>query len=415
MSRNQNISWNVQTKDLAKSPLGYMVNICEDVWGSNVLCTHNTSEKTNEFEVSMNGDGIFTAYPTSGITGATTRTVVRMLRNGETPKSVLLLGSGSSIYKMSLDCSHILLEKEICENGKYFIQTISCDKTGKIWIKDSANIMTILNQEFKIVNTFGLPRDCVFAAVDPLRRLLWQITKTAVNVYKTHDMSIAFSRPVSIYEQRITSWDISSSSGTLFLTCEGSTALSITLQGVITPFSSGATGICQWGARGALVCKPNSVDYFNGIAVSETYAGELFGIENPERIASSGKSYFVISDSTGLSVKVDDQMNPKWFIQPDQISNHVDVKISSNATDLGGIIYLYSYDGAVAYRDMVYRGTKYGSTSFALPFTDNVSNYPVATVVPDLTASHVWAEITPIFVEESGIGIMKIGDDFIIN
>ena len=63
-------------------------------------------------------------------------------------------------------------------------------------------------------------------------------------------------------------------------------------------------------------------------------------------------------------------------------------------------VELFTYihmTGAVAYRDMVYRGTKYGSTSFALPFTDNVSNYPVATVVPDLTASHVWAEITPIF------------------
>jgi hypothetical protein len=415
MARNQNISWNVQNADLAKSPLGYQVEICEDALVSKVLSTHNTFEKTNEFEVSMRGNDVFVPYPTAGVIGATTKTVVRMLRNGETPKSVLLVANGSALYKMSLDCSTILIEKEICESGTYFIDSISCDKSGKIWVKDSGGVMTVLNQDFNVLNMFRTASGCIFSVVDPLRRLLWQITSSTVILSRTNDMSVVFSYslPVSVYS--ITEWDISGPSGTLFLTCDSSVALSITTQGAMASFSSGATGICQWGSKGALVCKPNAIDYFDGTSVTDTYSGSLVGISNPERISSLGHGYFVVSDSTGLIAKVDEDMSPKWFVKYNQLVVYTDVKVTPSPTDLGGIIYLCSSEGVASYRDMTDEGLNYGSTLVTLSLGRSPSNYPVTAVVPDLTTSHVWSSITAISGGGSGVGIMEIGDDFVIN
>jgi len=412
MAKNQNISWTVQNKDLLKSPLGYQVKICEDSLGSKVLSTRNTFEKNNEFEVSMRGNDVFTSYPTSGITGATTKTVVRMLRNGETPKSVLLVANGSILYKMSLDCSTILFEKEICENGTYFIDSISCDKHGKIWVKDSGGTMTVLDQNLNAINMFRTAYGCIFSVIDPLRKLLWQITNSTVILSRTSDLSVVFTYRLPVSVSAITGWDISGASGTLFLTCDDSIALSITIKGLIEHFSFGATGICQWGAKGALVCKPNSIDYFNGMTVAETYEGALLGISNPKRISSLGHDYFVVSDDTGLVAKVDEDMNYKWFVKYSPLTTYVDVKVTPSPISLGGIIYLCSSEGVASYKDMNDKGVNCGSSLLALSAGRTPSSYPVTAVVPNLDYSHVWAKIIPITEGESGIGSMEIGDDF---
>lgn len=414
MARNQNITWSVQDKDLANSPLGYMVEISEDALGSKILSTHSTTDKVNEFEVSMRGNGIFESFPLSGLVGATTDTVIRMLRNGESPKSVLIVGNETVLYKVSTDCKHIMLEKEICKSH-YFIDSISCDKFGNIWVKDSRNMMTVLNQNFQVVNTFALPCDCIFSVVDPFRRLLWQVTRSKIKLYRTHDMSVVFSATIPFSLSSITDWDISGPTGTLFLTCDIPVALSVSIKGVVDSFSSGATGICQWGSAGALVCKPNSIDYFNGTSVTDTYPEALFGASNPKRISSFGRDYFILTNNTGMVVKVNENLIPQWSVKLNYLFAHADVKVTPSPMELGGIIYLCSSNGVSAYRDVLDNSLNYGYTLKELFLGHSSSNYPVTAVVPELTTAHVWASTYSIKQKNNGIGTMRIGDDFIIS
>lgn len=397
MSKEQHILWKVPSRDLSVSPLGYSVEIGEDALVCPVSSRHSTFENTGEFEVSLSG-GAFLPYPKDGISGATSKTTVRMLRNGETPTSVMVIGNDSFLYKMSLDCSRIMLHKQICETNSYSIDSVTCDASGKIWVKDTGGVMTVLDRQFNTLNTFRLSAESIFSAIDPFRRLLWQVSRHNITLTRTQDMSVVLNVALPTMASAVTDWDLSSPSGTLFLVLDASRAVSVTMQGVLTTFSLGATGVCQWGAAGALACIPGAgvVESFDGSSVTGSFSGSAIGTPNPSRIASTGRGCSFVVDSSGLTVKVDESWTSKWSLEAPPFWSNLDVRTTNGPRELGRVLYLLSTSGVAAYRDMLTSGKRYGMTAVPLLAGNGSALYPAAAVIPELSCAHASMRITAI-------------------
>lgn len=397
MSRKQNISWNVQNEDLSCSPLCYEVELGESPFVYPKSIKHRTVDGTGEFEVSLNGGKSFVPYPQDGIRGATINTIVRMLTNGENPTSAAIVGKDSFLYKMSLDCNEIILKKKICESGVYTIDSISCDNSGKIWVKDSCGVITVLDRQLKVLNTFNVSKNVILAVVDPLRRLLWTVSNYAITVTRTEDMSIVTTAllPTSIYA--VTDWEFSGPSGTLFMILDNSTAISVTKEGIVTTICTGATGLCQMGARGALICLPNydGAGYFDGSSIVEFFTGSRMNISNPARISNFSNRGFIVSNAYGTVVKTDLEFNFKWNVSKIPLRGLIDVKTTQSSIDLGGIFYLSTSNGIASYRDLSTRAVLYGYKNIRLPSGRSPSAYPIISVIPELKSSHLWAKIIP--------------------
>jgi hypothetical protein len=197
--------------------------------------------------------------------------------------------------------------------------------------------------------------------------------------------------------ESVTGWDISGPTGTLFIISNGSGAIALTTQGSVTSFSPGATGVCQWGAKGALACVPGSgrVEIFNGTLVTSTFSGISIGSPNPVRIASTGRDYAMVIDTSGVLTKINDTWTSMWNLSVPSWTN-VDVKTTSGPQELGRVTYLCSVNGIKSYRDMLSSGVLYGQTTQSLSAGRSPSPYPVVAVVPELETSHVWIRKTAI-------------------
>ena len=395
MSNKQYISWTVQENDLTMSPLGYAVKIGKDTSFYPVSARHSTFERTREFEVSISG-GDFVPYPRTGLTNATTNTVVRMLRNGETPNSVLMVGNDSFLYKMSLDCKEILLYKQICETNSYSIDSVSCSSDGKVWVKDNGGVVTVLNRQLNTLNTFRFSPDVIFSAIDPFRNLIWTVSKNKITSIRTEDMSVVQSVVPSFQINAVTNWDFSGPSGTFLLIVNASKAIAVATDGTITEFSSGATGICQWGAKGALACIPSAgrVDIFDGSSVIASLAGVAVGTPNPTRLASLGYAYIMVVDSSGKVVKANYNWVPQWSIYSPVLWNNIDIKTTPGSKELGRVHYITSTQGVASFRDMENEGWTYGQYETSL--LNVQGSYPAVAVVPELISSHAWLNIEAI-------------------
>lgn len=401
MTKGHHIEWKVSIADLAHSPLGYKVELGETAAFSPITATHSTFERTSEFQVSVLGDGDFVPYPMYGLTNATESTVVRFLRNGETPTSTLIVAVESFIAKMSLDCKEIMGYKQICETNSYVIESISCSSDGRIWVKDNGGVLTILNRQLDIMGTFQVGYDSIFTAIDPFRGLLWVLTSTEARVLRTVDMSVVATMDLPIEVASVLDWDFSSTSGTFFCVLADSenntTCVAMKHDGSLVEFGSGATSICQWGALGALACVPSehAVKLFNGTSASVAFLGSSVGIGDPVGVASNGRDNAFVLDSNGEIVKTDESWTSKWSISTPPYWNNVHLHATGGPMELGRVMYLSCSLGVASYRDMLSEGWLYGVNNMPIPVGSSPSVYPVVAVVPELDCAHVWSRITP--------------------
>ena len=171
-------------------------------------------------------------------------------------------------------------------------------------------------------------------------------------------------------------------------------AVAVTVTGIISTFSPGATGICQWGASGALACIPGSsrVDIFDGESASNHFGAYRFGMTSPTRITSIGSRAVFAVDDVGLVSKIDSNWNFQWSIQAPAGWTNVDIKAAPSSTDLGGVIYLSSATGVASYRDMLGEGWKYGECDVAADLGRYPSVFPVISVVPSLSNVRILAK-----------------------
>jgi hypothetical protein len=405
MQTGQYIKWKVSKNDLLNSPLTYTVELGETSAVSPVSATHNTfneispSVGTGNFTVSINGDDNYVSYPVEGLYNATENTVVEFSTNGEMPTSVLLVGNGEFLLKMSLDCNQILQSKQICQIGSYVIVSVSCDSSGNIWVKDSSGVLTVLSQDFRTINTFRMTPS-LYAVIDPFRQILWQVDQRKVSMIRTETMETVFEIDLPQPVTAVIDHDISDPSGTVFFVLVSEPynyGIAVTLSGVLSSFSPNATGICQWGSQGALVASGSAtVDIFNGTHVSST---STIGSINPVRLSSFGYENVIASDLLGNIVMVDSSLAHQLWMATSPFVNP-DVHIPWGPMELGRVSFLSSTSGAAAYRDMLASGLPYGSTVTNL-VAGNSSLYPVAAIIPPLSYSHICTRITSNFTENS--------------
>lgn len=395
MARDKQISWTVSQDDLQFSPLGYAVELGENDLVSPVSARHSTFSRLGEFEVSLLGNDQFEEFPFNGITNATTSTKVRMLLKGENPTSNLIVANGSFVYKFSLDCSVLMAYRKVCENNSYFIDSLSCDRLGRTWVKDTGGIITVLDRNLDILNTLRMTDNVFFATIDPFRDILWTIEEFKVRSYKTTDMTMIVNENLPFAVDYVQAWDISAPSGTLLLTVSGdiTSALSVNLDGSILQFSDGATGICQWGATGALVCRPDAglVEYFNGVTIHDHTHGASFGVPAPTRIASVGYGCSLVSGSAGDICKIDSNRHLVWSMTSPWTTT--DIKTTVSKEEHGRVFYLTSSYGIMSFRDTPSESWAYGRTDTPLATTHS---YPLVAVIPPLETAHIWAKVSAI-------------------
>lgn len=396
MATTRYIEWTVSPSDLNNSPLGYEVDLLEPASFSLPLATHDTFARTQDFAVDIDGSGKFSTYPYYGLIGATTSTVVRMLLNGENPSSCLVIGSGRSLFRMSLDCQRVLAEKVVCADG-YAIDCVSSAPHGSIWVKDTSGAITVFDGSLRALNQFKIGEDCIFVAADPFRNVMWKVTQSRVSMIRTKDLSISFTTSLPMNTTKVLDWDVSRSSGRLFMVLDGTptTAVSVGMDGTLITFSSGASSICQWGAMGALACVPglSQVDIFESTSVVDNFKSSRLGLAAPSRISSLGTGSAFVVDVNGKVAKANDDWGLGWSLQAPWVATDV---FMSEGEGLGAVVYLASLRGVVAYRDMLNEGWPYGETiaGFESPIA-----YPVATAITGVVSAHAWAK--PVAVESS--------------
>jgi len=397
MATKHNISWTVQQEDLIYSPLGYKVELGETREVSPVTATHSTFEGTGEFEYLV--DGSWTTYPVNGLLDATASTQVRMLRKGETPTSSLIVGSDSFVFKMTLDCKEIMASRQVCETNSFLIDSISCNADGQIWVKDTGNVITVMDRSLRITNTFGVESGCLLAVVDPFRNTFWKVFTDHVEAVRITDMASILETDIP-ETTAVLGWDCSVSSGTLFLALSGSPsfALAVTTEGVVTLFAPYATGVCQWGANGALAClsSPATLCVFDGEITVQTVTASSLGLTSATRVASQGRGYFLVTDGSSLVVKVNDSMVPQWSYQTLNYWSQIDVKTTRGSEEEGCVSFLTSPLGMASYRDMTNEALIYGLTEMPVTITPNGSGHILSAVIPELRSSSVCARISPV-------------------
>jgi hypothetical protein len=399
MATTRYIEWTVTPSDLDNSPLGYEVELSESVSAFSPTATHSTFARARDFAVDIDGSGNFEPYPYQGLTEATSSTVVRLLLNEENPNSCLIVGNGRSLIKMSLDCKKIIAEKLVCGAG-YFIDSISSATKGGILVKDTSGTITVFDRSLRPINQFSIGADCIFVAADPFRNVIWRVTQSSVSLVRTKDLSTSFTAGLPIDTEKILDWDISRQSGRLFMVLDGSptATVSVSMDGTVTPFSSGASSVCQWGATGALACVPglSQVDILDSSMVTDNFQASSIGLRAPSKIASRGTSCAFVVDVDGKMAKIDANWAPQWTLQsPWEVTDI----FASDSNGLGSVVYLASLNGIAAYRDMINEGWMYGKIEMLNSMASHLP-CPVATAVTGIHSSHIWAK--PIATEPSG-------------
>lgn len=395
MAIQQNIAWTVQTSDLVYSPLGYKVELGETAKASPALASHSTFEGAGEFEY-LNG-GEWSPYPASGLLGASAGTQIRMLRRGETPTSALILGNDSFVFKMSLDCNNILAYKQVCETDLFWVDSVSCNADGQIWVKDTGGVITVMDRWLNVVNTLRLESDCLLSVIDPFRNILWKVFDDSIVLVRTADLSVIFTVNIPV-TTAVLAWDFSRPSGALFLALDGSPSFAVAVQldgTVISDFASYATGICQWGAVGAIACIPDAATLcvFDGTATVQTILASSIGLTSATKVASQGNGYFLATDGSSSVVKVDEAFSPCWSMATPLYWSNIDLKTTPGPTESGRVNFLTSPLGAVAYRDMLSEALMYGKTEMSI-MASRTSGNVIAAAIPELRSAHVAARIT---------------------
>ena len=399
MSTKKHIDWNVPSSDILVSPLGYKLELGETRNISPVLSTHSTFENTEEFQVSISGDGVFETYPFNGLLDATTQTVVRFLRNGESPLSTLAVGAGSFLYKMSLDCKEVIQYKQICELDTFLIDSISCDRDGNTWVKDTSGTITVLDRWFRTISTTRLDSATILAVADPNRMVFWQVMPDSVKMVRMDDLSVSFEVATPSSITAVIAYDFSAPSGNLFLvTTNGgsNTSIMVTPLGVLTNIGVDASGICQWGNKGALLCSTSDskIYVFDGTSISDNFSTAGFGIGSPVRVASAGNIALFVSGDNGKFCKVGSGWDLMWNSPVFGLGYNVDLRVTPEMGSIGNVIYLASEYGVVSVRDMLDEGWLYGVTEMPLPVVSSL--FPAISVMNTAQPSHIWARATAI-------------------
>jgi len=394
MTRQQNITWTVQPSDLVCSPLGYKVELGETAKVTPALASHSTFDGFGEFEY-LNG-GVWSPYPVNGLLGASAGTQVRMLRQGETPTSALILGNDSVVVKMSLDCKNILAYRQVCETDLFWVDSVSCNADGQIWVKDTGGVITVMDRWLNVVNTLRLDSDCLLAVIDPFRNILWEVFDDSVMLIRTSDMSTVFTASIPA-TTAVLAWDFSRPSGTLFLALDGSPsfAVAVSIDGTVTQFAPYATGICQWGAVGAIACMPYSATLcvFNGTTTVETIPASNIWLSSATKVASQGNGYFLATDGSSSVVKVNESFYICWSMATPLYWSNIDLKTTPGPSETGRVTFLTSPLGVASYRDMASKSWMYGKTEMPI-LTSRTSGNVIAAVIPELRSAHVAAKIT---------------------
>jgi len=397
MAVQQNISWTIQSEDLAYSPLGYKVELGETRAVFPKTATHSTFEGTDEFEYLV--DGVWLPYPVNGLLGAAEATQVRMLCKGETPTSTLVLGNDSVVLKMAIDGTDVLAYKQVCETNSFHIDSISCNADGQIWVKDTGNVITVLDRTLRVTNTMRVDSGCLLAVVDPFRNILWKVFTDHVDAVRITDMESIFETAIPETED-VLGWDFSTPSGTLFLVLSGdpSFALAVATDGSVTQFAPYATGVCQWGSRGAIACmsSPATVCVFDGDTTVQTVTASSLWLTSATRVTSQGHGYFLVTDSSSRVVKADESLDPQWLFQTPSYWSHIDVKTTPGPIEEGRVSFLTSPLGVASYRDLTNEAWMYGSTEMPITPPQNGSEYILSAIIPELRSANVSAKISPV-------------------
>jgi len=397
MTIKQHIDWQVSATDIQNLPTHYELGLGETRDVSPLLATHYTSDDTGEFQLSLLGNGVFDEFPADGLAVASTNTIVRFLRNGESPLSTLAIGADSFLYMMSLDCKTIIRHKQICETGVFWIDSISCDRAGNLWVKDTSGTITVLDRMFKVISTTRLDSTALFTVADPYRMVFWQVLPGSIKMLKMSDLSVVFSLATPVTVESVIAHDFSASSGNFFLIVNdgvSNTSLVVTPAGSLINAGVSASGVCQWGSKGALFCSDvdNKIHKFNGDYVYDHFHTTKFGLDQAVRIASDGSKGLFVTGNDGSLNKVNLDWSLAWKYTAD-LGDSIDVLITPGINEIGNVIYLSSTNGVLSLRDMLTEGLLYGSTLTPFPAGNSPSTSPVSAVMRLPQSAHVWARV----------------------
>lgn len=396
MSTKQHIDWRVSAADALISPLGYRLELGETRGISPLLATHSTFERTGEFKVSVLGDGDFEEYPLHGLVGATERTIVRFLRNGESPLSTLAVAADSFLYKMSLDCKEIMQYRQVCETGTFSIDAIGSDRSGNLWVKDTSGTVTVLDRMLRTISTTRLDPLTVCVIPDPNRGFFWQVMPDSIKMVKSDDLSVTLDLGLPSTVVSVLAHDVSAPSGNLFLvTSDGldGTSLAVTPSGSVIEVGLDASDVCQWGNRGAMFCSRTepTIHIFDGTSVIDHFHTTLFGVSQPVRLAALGGGCFFVTDVDGSVSKVDSMLRLSWRFLADGLGDDVDVSVTPGIGEVGNVLYMFSRLGVSSVRDMGIEGWLYGGMRMPIPTGRLPSPFPVAPAMVPPPNAHVWA------------------------
>jgi hypothetical protein len=403
MATRQHIDWTVSASDAVVSPLGYRVELADTRDAGVVLATHRSSDGAGNFQLWMPEEGMFVEYPPEGLSGAKGRTV-RFLPNGEAPLATLAVAAGSSVYRMPLDCSSVIQEKQVCADGAFRIESVSRDRDGNVWAKDSSGTVTVTDRYLRVVSTIRLDPETVFVAADPLRMVFWQVLPGSIRMVKMGDLSVSLDLSLPQPVAAVMSHDFSEPSGSLFMvTSDGgtNTSVAVTPLGVVTNVGVSAISTCQWGSKGALFSDETltTIYVFDGTSVTGSFSTIPLGLSAPARIASTGNESVFLVGGDGVLRKANSSWGLEWSLAVTGLGAQVDVRVTPEEGLTGRVTYMFSTSGVASVRDMLDSGSLYGIKLVDLPAGRSPSLVPAAAVMSGSQSSHVWARITPARVD----------------